>query len=144
MTLATLRGDIVEPPMSARYNRRWRQATWRRYTDRDPKRRCSTTSPPAPGGTSTCCDTGATALPASARWRPDVATSARFRLDVQDDESQFRARMIADIRDGLTAHPRRLPPKYFYDEAGSGLFERITELPEYYLTRAEGSILRAI
>ena len=73
-----------------------------------------------------------------------MATSARFRLDVHDDESQFRARMIADIRDGLTAGPRRLPPKYFYDEAGSQLFERITELPEYYLTRAEGSILRAI
>ena len=73
-----------------------------------------------------------------------MATSARFRLDVHDDEAQFRARMIADIREGLTAHPRRLPPKYFYDEAGSRLFERITELPEYYLTRAEGSILRAI
>jgi L-histidine Nalpha-methyltransferase len=73
-----------------------------------------------------------------------MATSARFRLDVQDDESRFRARMIEDIRDGLTAHPRRLPPKYFYDEAGSQLFERITELPEYYLTRAEESILRAI
>jgi L-histidine N-alpha-methyltransferase len=68
----------------------------------------------------------------------------RFRLDVQDDESQFLARMIGDIREGLTAKPRRLPPKYFYDEAGGRLFERITELPEYYLTRAEGSILRAI
>jgi L-histidine N-alpha-methyltransferase len=73
-----------------------------------------------------------------------MATSARFRLDVQDDDAQFRARMIADIRDGLTAHPRRLPPKYFYDEAGSRLFEQITELPEYYLTRAERSILHAV
>src|SRR5712692_5581258 len=52
--------------------------------------------------------------------------------------------MIDDVRDGLTSEPRRLPPKYFYDETGSRLFERITELPEYYLTRAEGSILRAI
>jgi L-histidine N-alpha-methyltransferase len=73
-----------------------------------------------------------------------MAVSARFRLEVQDDESQFLARMIDDIRDGLTAHPRRLPPKYFYDEAGGRLFDRITELPEYYLTRAEESILRAI
>jgi L-histidine N-alpha-methyltransferase len=73
-----------------------------------------------------------------------MTTVPRFRLDVQDDESEFRARMIDDIRDGLTAEPRRLPPKYFYDEAGGRLFERITELPEYYLTRAEGSILRAI
>ena len=76
--------------------------------------------------------------------RSDVATSARFRLDVQDDDAQFRNRMIEDIREGLTARPRRLPPKYFYDEAGGQLFERITELPEYYLTRAEGSILRTI
>jgi L-histidine Nalpha-methyltransferase len=73
-----------------------------------------------------------------------MVTSARFRLDVHDDESQFRARMIADIREGLTARPRRLPPKYFYDEAGSRLFDRITELPEYYLTRAERAILQGI
>jgi L-histidine Nalpha-methyltransferase len=81
---------------------------------------------------------------AAVHWHAPMPTPARFRLDVQDDESQFLARMIDDIRLGLTARPRRLPPKYFYDEAGSRLFERITALPEYYLTRAEGSILRAI
>ena len=43
---------------------------------------------------------------------------------------------------GLSASPKRLPPKYFYDDAGSLLFERITELPEYYPTRCEMSILR--
>ncbi len=43
-------------------------------------------------------------------------------------------------REGLTASPRWLPAKLFYDEAGSELFERITELPEYYLTRTERSI----
>lgn len=48
----------------------------------------------------------------------------------------------ADVLRGLTASPKRLPPKYFYDAAGSALFERITELPEYYLTRCELSILR--
>lgn len=47
-----------------------------------------------------------------------------------------------DALAGLTARPKRLPPKYFYDEAGSRLFEQITRLPEYYLTRAELSILR--
>ena len=73
-----------------------------------------------------------------------MPTPARFRLDVQDDESQFLARMIDDVRDGLTSEPRRLPPKYFYDEAGGRLFELITELPEYYLTRAERLILRAV
>src|SRR3984885_3572159 len=48
----------------------------------------------------------------------------------------------ADILAGLSAKPKRLPPKYFYDEAGSALFERITELPEYYPTRCELAILR--
>jgi L-histidine Nalpha-methyltransferase len=43
-------------------------------------------------------------------------------------------------REGLTASPKWLPAKLFYDEAGSELFERITELPEYYLTRTERSI----
>ena len=47
------------------------------------------------------------------------------------------------VRDGLTRTPRRLPPWLFYDEAGSLLFERITELPEYYLTRIERSIFEA-
>jgi L-histidine Nalpha-methyltransferase len=49
----------------------------------------------------------------------------------------------ADARAGLTATPKSLPPKWFYDAAGSALFEKITELPEYYPTRAERSILRA-
>jgi L-histidine Nalpha-methyltransferase len=49
--------------------------------------------------------------------------------------------MEQDVRLGLTAEPKELPPKYFYDERGSELFERITELPEYYPTRAERSIL---
>jgi L-histidine Nalpha-methyltransferase len=47
----------------------------------------------------------------------------------------------ADVRAGLTATPKTLPPKYFYDERGSELFDEITRLPEYYLTRAETSIL---
>jgi dimethylhistidine N-methyltransferase len=48
----------------------------------------------------------------------------------------------ADVLAGLTAKPKRLPPKYFYDAAGSALFERITELPEYYPTRCEIALLR--
>jgi dimethylhistidine N-methyltransferase len=48
-----------------------------------------------------------------------------------------------DVIAGLTARPKRLPPKYFYDEAGSRLFEEITALPEYYPTRCELAILRA-
>jgi dimethylhistidine N-methyltransferase len=47
-----------------------------------------------------------------------------------------------DVIDGLSQHPKRLPPKYFYDATGSELFEQITLLPEYYPTRTELSILR--
>jgi L-histidine N-alpha-methyltransferase len=47
-----------------------------------------------------------------------------------------------DVRAGLTATPKRLLPKYFYDDLGSALFEAICSLPEYYLTRAEAEILR--
>src|SRR5262249_59513812 len=48
-----------------------------------------------------------------------------------------------DVSAGLTAHPKRLSPKYFYDETGAQLFEAITALPEYYLTRCELEILEA-
>jgi dimethylhistidine N-methyltransferase len=48
----------------------------------------------------------------------------------------------ADVLAGLTAKPKHLPPKYFYDAAGSALFERITQLPEYYPTRCELALLR--
>jgi L-histidine N-alpha-methyltransferase len=51
------------------------------------------------------------------------------------------AGMARDIRLGLTARPKELAPKYFYDERGSQLFEQITELHEYYPTRAEREIL---
>jgi L-histidine N-alpha-methyltransferase len=49
----------------------------------------------------------------------------------------------ADVTRGLTATPKALPPKWFYDERGSVLFEQITRLPEYYPTRAEREILVA-
>ncbi len=50
--------------------------------------------------------------------------------------------IAADVLEGLLQRPRRLPPKLFYDARGSALFERITRLPEYYLTRTEQAILR--
>lgn len=52
------------------------------------------------------------------------------------------ADLLDDVLRGLTANPKTLPPKLFYDAAGAALFERICELDEYYLTRAELSILR--
>jgi L-histidine Nalpha-methyltransferase len=51
--------------------------------------------------------------------------------------------IAADVRRGLTSLPKTLPPYLFYNEAGSQLYERITELPEYYLTRSERRILSA-
>lgn len=54
-----------------------------------------------------------------------------------------RRTFAEDVRAGLTASPKVLQPKYFYDELGSHLFEAITALPEYYVTRAEAEILRA-
>ncbi|HZF72364.1 MAG TPA: L-histidine N(alpha)-methyltransferase [Gemmatimonadaceae bacterium] len=52
-----------------------------------------------------------------------------------------REQMVADVRQGLLRSPKQLSPKYFYDERGSELFEQITELPEYYLNRAERLLL---
>ncbi|HEX2709128.1 MAG TPA: L-histidine N(alpha)-methyltransferase [Solirubrobacterales bacterium] len=63
-------------------------------------------------------------------------------IDVHLD-ADAAAAMARDVRAGLSASPKELSPKYFYDERGSQLFERITELPEYYPTRAEREILAA-
>ncbi|MCW2494363.1 L-histidine N(alpha)-methyltransferase [Jatrophihabitans sp.] len=59
------------------------------------------------------------------------------------DESAYAAALASDVRAGLTAAAKTLPPKYFYDAAGSDLFDQITRLPEYYPTRTERAILEA-
>lgn len=72
---------------------------------------------------------------------PGAAEAQReVRIDVYLRDGAL-ATLAADVRAGLSATPKSLPPKYFYDRRGSELFERITELPEYYPTRAEQSIL---
>ena len=81
-------------------------------------------------------------FPASA-WPPTSERDARIHVDVRVDAAARRRSLADDVRRGLTATPRRLPPKYFYDAPGSALFDRITRLPEYYLTRAEQVILDA-
>jgi len=68
----------------------------------------------------------------------------RYQVDVYTDEQAQRRRLEEDVRRGLTGSPKSLPPKYFYDRAGSLLFERITELPEYYPTRTEATLLENI
>jgi dimethylhistidine N-methyltransferase len=65
---------------------------------------------------------------------PALAEAQRF--------DQQTSPFADDVLDGLSQHPKRLSPKYFYDAAGSELFEQITLLPEYYPTRTELSILR--
>jgi L-histidine Nalpha-methyltransferase len=63
-----------------------------------------------------------------------------FRVyDLHPRTTNMREEVIA----GLSRDPKRLPPKYFYDTAGSILFERITRLPEYYLTRTEMALFDA-
>lgn len=53
------------------------------------------------------------------------------------------AELAAAVRAGLTATPKTLPCRFFYDPEGSDLFEQICELPEYYVTRTEDEILRS-
>ncbi len=59
------------------------------------------------------------------------------------DPGALSAALSADVRAGLTASPKTLPPKYFYDAHGSDLFDQITRLPEYYPFRAERAVLEA-
>jgi L-histidine N-alpha-methyltransferase len=68
---------------------------------------------------------------------------AGVRVDVLLEERDRVALLRAEARRGLTTTPKQLPPKWFYDERGSALFEAITREPEYYLTRREREILTA-
>jgi L-histidine N-alpha-methyltransferase len=81
-------------------------------------------------------------FPASA-WPRRPELDPRIRVDVRLHPAARRRALAVDVRRGLTRVPRTLPPKYFYDAAGSALFDRITRLPEYYPTRAERSIVQA-
>lgn len=60
-------------------------------------------------------------------------------LDLAPAHEEFREQVVA----GLSRQPPMLPAKFFYDETGAALFAKICELPEYYITRTEMSILRA-
>jgi len=66
-----------------------------------------------------------------------------LRTDRHLTDDDLAKALRRDVAEGLTANPKELPPKWFYDERGSVLFEEITRLPEYYPTRAERAILRA-
>jgi L-histidine N-alpha-methyltransferase len=62
-------------------------------------------------------------------------------LEIHLDDADLVRSLRADVTAGLTASPKCLPPKWFYDARGSELFEEITRLPEYYPTRTERAIL---
>jgi L-histidine N-alpha-methyltransferase len=64
-------------------------------------------------------------------------------MEIYLDPGALNGQLAADVRAGLTATPKALPPKYFYDARGSELFDQITRLPEYYPTRTERRILDA-
>ena len=69
-----------------------------------------------------------------------TTTEPQIEIDVHLDAAGAE-QMAREIHAGLSAEPKELAPKYFYDERGSQLFEQITALPEYYPTRAERAIL---
>ena len=66
---------------------------------------------------------------------------ASFELVTNGPRQDAHATMAREVRAGLWRAPRSTPPKYFYDERGCRLFDAICSLPEYYLTRAEASLL---
>ena len=66
-------------------------------------------------------------------WHDDT------RLRAAEADPAFRR----DVLNGLAGRPRAIPPRWFYDRTGSELFEAITALPEYYVTRTERSLLES-
>jgi L-histidine N-alpha-methyltransferase len=69
--------------------------------------------------------------------------AAPVRVDLHVTPATLAEALAADVRAGLSAAPKELPPKWFYDDRGSELFDAITRLPEYYPTRAERAVLAA-
>jgi L-histidine N-alpha-methyltransferase len=69
--------------------------------------------------------------------------TAAIVVDVHLEPNEMARALADDVRAGLGAVPKTLPPKWFYDDRGSELFEEITRLPEYYPTRTERGILLA-
>lgn len=79
----------------------------------------------------------------SKEWRLELEKNERPRLVIRDlikavDPGALEGQ---DVIEGLSSSPKTLPPKYFYDQKGSQLFDQICQLPEYYPTRTERAIL---
>ena len=69
-------------------------------------------------------------------------TGATRRAVTEDSGESFNSNDLEEILEGLSRAPKKISPKFFYDERGSKLFEAICELPEYYPTRTEIAIMR--
>jgi L-histidine N-alpha-methyltransferase len=72
----------------------------------------------------------------------DANESLNTNSEIPLAHSKCLQAFASDVRAGLTSRPKSIPPKYFYDELGSKLFEQICQQPEYYLTRVEVEILK--
>lgn len=73
---------------------------------------------------------------------PASQADERFLIEpVAADRTQ--STLIEDVRHGFELSPRQLPPKYFYDDRGSQLFDRICDTPEYYPTRTEAALIES-
>jgi L-histidine N-alpha-methyltransferase len=72
---------------------------------------------------------------------PERPGAPHFQVMTSARRDDALTNMARDARAGLMRCPRSIPPKYFYDERGSRLFDLICDQPEYYLTRAEASLL---
>ena len=72
---------------------------------------------------------------------PERPGAPHFQVMTSARRDDALTNMARDARAGLMSSPRSIPPKYFYDERGSRLFDLICDQPEYYLTRAEASLL---
>src|SRR5204862_5023740 len=97
-------------------------------------RRVTPQHPPKLGLPGAPTDLRGSALREGRRMTPGTMEAPRdVRIDVYLRDGAL-ATLADDVRAGLSATQKALPPKYFYDSRGSELFERITELPEYYPT----------
>jgi len=70
-----------------------------------------------------------------------VQVGQRYEIVSAGPRAERRSTLAREVRAGLSRVPRSIPSKYFYDEVGCRLFDEICDLPEYYLTRAERSLL---
>jgi L-histidine Nalpha-methyltransferase len=77
-----------------------------------------------------------------AGMRRRLRAASRLHMEIADGGRTTQ--LAADVRHGLLAPQKQLPPKYFYDDRGADLFDQICDLPEYYLTRTEQALLEEV